>query len=89
MKGIPDFTPSGALRDGATSCPYHSTRVPGYPRPARATGSQRGGYGVRENGRESDREGRRGSQGERNKKSQATGFCLVELNPFVKVCGRL
>lgn len=48
MKGIPDFTPSGALRDGATSCPYHSTRVPGYPRPERATGSQGGGYGVRE-----------------------------------------
>lgn len=41
MKGIPDFTPSGALGDGATSCPYHSTRVPGYPRPERATGSQK------------------------------------------------
>lgn len=48
MKGIPDFTPSGALRDGATSCPYHSTRVPDYPRPERATGSQRRGYCERE-----------------------------------------
>lgn len=36
MKGIPDFTPSGALRDGATSCPNHSTRVPGSPQPGRA-----------------------------------------------------
>lgn len=50
MKGIPDFTPSGVLGDGETSCPYHSTRVPGYPRPERATGSQRGRY------REAERE---------------------------------
>lgn len=45
MKGIPDFTPSGALRDGATSCPYHSTPVPGHPLPEAATGSQGGGGG--------------------------------------------
>lgn len=55
MKGIPDFTPSGALRDGATSCPYHSTRVPGYPRPERATGSQRGGYSEGEEKRKGER----------------------------------
>lgn len=103
MKGIPDFTPSGALRDGATSCPYHSTRVPGYPRPERATGSQRGGYGVRERKREREREkeearGRGGeSQEGKNEKSKPTGLCLVEQKLLyicsvymcVHVCGDL
>lgn len=48
MKGIPDFTPSGALRDGATSCPYHSTRVPGYPRPENHRQPERGIWSERE-----------------------------------------
>lgn len=59
MKGIPDFTPSGVLGDGETSCPYHSTRVPGYPRPERATGSQRGRYRVRERKKTKRKEAKR------------------------------
>lgn len=81
MKGIPDFTPSGALRDGATSCPYHSTRVPGYPRPERATGSQRGGYGARERETEGEVD-LGGAKKERMKKSKPSRFCLLEQNLF-------
>lgn len=81
MKGIPDFTPSGALRDGATSCPYHSTRVPGYPRQERATGSQRWGYGVREGEKEREAEGERAKK-ERIKGANQLDFSLENKNPF-------
>lgn len=89
MKGIPDFTPSGALRDGATSCPYHSTRVPGYPRPERATGSQRGGCGVK--GREGERGKReRAKKKKRMKRGEQTcpnvRIFVCVTNIYIQVC---